>query len=100
MYAPDPGGVFTSDVHRRVLGHLPLPGDSPQALDDLAVRLDPDPHTPIGKDDITALTAVLDELHDENYITETKDGYRMSKAGLTALTGPIANEPPPVEEDE
>ena len=44
-YAPDPGGVFASDAHRRVMAHLPNPDDEPlTAADLIAGRINRDPH--------------------------------------------------------
>ena len=39
-YAADPGGVFASDAHRRVMAHLPNPDDDPMPVADLIVEMD------------------------------------------------------------
>lgn len=95
-YAPDPGGIFRSDVHRRVAGHLPLP-DAADGIGKAALflRLGPDPHSPLPSE--VALEQVLDDLRLDALAVETEDGYwRQTGDGTAALTGPIANEPPPL----
>ena len=45
-YAADPGNVFASDAHRRVMAHLPNPDDDPISVEDLiAERINKDPNT-------------------------------------------------------
>ena len=89
-YNADPGGVFESDVHRRVLGHLPP--DEKWAVEDLAERLDPDEHTPIGAGEIDELSEVLADLEAEGYASQTKDGWKLNKRGLDALNAPVGGE--------
>lgn len=99
-YGTDPGGVFDSDTHRRVLGHLPLPGDNPISVyDDTAAsererrrsslfhRMQPDQGTDLGGED--ELTDVLDDLEADGYASKTKDGWKMTKKGLDALNAPV-----------
>lgn len=100
-YGPDPGGIFPSDVHRRVAGHLPLPDDDAISALDLLLRVDADAPTPImageGETAQTALSEVLHTLITGAFAeTVGADTYRLSPTGLEALTGPIANEPPPL----
>lgn len=91
-FAPDPGGIFASDAHRHVLGHLPTPdaeyGWSNEAL---ALRLHPS-LSPIGGEFLPVLQNLRDEGHAEEPVV---GAWRMTKQGFDALTGPIANEPPP-----
>lgn len=99
----DPGGIFATDLQRRTLAHLPLPTDEPVDLLTLALRLDPDAHTPIfaaeGDAAVESLRAMLGELvsaGDADQIVDT-DTYRMTTVGFDRLTGPIANEPGPLK---
>lgn len=103
----DPAGIFASDTHRRVLGHLPTPdADVGYEVQPLLARLAQDPHTPFPADpgewdvetEAEAVLEILTELADDGYCKAYKGGvYRMTKQGLEALTGPIANEPQPGE---
>ena len=86
-YHADPGGVFESDAHRRVLGHLPP--DEKWALEDLAARLDPDEHTPITADEVDDLEGILLDLEAEGYVGQTKDGWKVTKSGQEALNAPV-----------
>ncbi len=84
MRAPDPGGVFDSDVHRRVLGHVPL--DEHMSTEDLYNRLAPDEHTPVGFDE---LPEVLKDLEAEGFASMAKDGWKVTKRGLDQLNAPV-----------
>jgi hypothetical protein len=83
MYRPDPGGVFDSDTHRRVLAHVPLPGDPPSALHPLGVRISPDRHH--GLSHVDELEAVLGELEASGYLSREDGHFVMTDAGLEAL---------------
>lgn len=101
---PDPGGQFDSDTHRRVVAALPDPEGGPYrphkdadqtrmvGVDDLALRLESDPHTPIGTEDMDALAQVLGELKDDGLVVEKNDTWRMSKDGQKLLIGPNADD--------
>lgn len=82
----DPGGVFTSDVHRRVLGHLT---DEALSVEDLAVRLDPDDHTPFGVGDDDDLVDVLEDLEADGHASRSQAGWKQTKKGLEALGAPV-----------
>lgn len=109
---PDPAGVFESDVHRRVLAHLPEPnGKIGWTAPALLIRISPDKHTPlppvddIGFADTTAglaaLEDVLGDLKSDGLVKYHAGGiYEQSQKGFDLLTGPIANEPPPGAEVE
>lgn len=84
-YPADPGGVFATDVHRRVLGHLPLPGDDPTSVEALHDRLSPDAHTDLDGDE---LASVLEDLEADGHVGQTKAGWKQTKRGFDALTGP------------
>lgn len=107
MHQPDPGGIFATDTHRRVLAHLTTPdqeiGWQPLAL---LLRVNPDPNTPFpplddrGVADLDAgldgLKEILGELEAEGYAVQHEgEVWQMTQAGFDALTGPIANEPDP-----
>lgn len=99
---PDPGGIFATDLQRRTIAHLPLPDDEPVDLLALALRLDPDAHTPIfaaeGDAALESLRATLGELVEGGDVALIDtDTYRMTAAGFEKLTGPIANEPGPLK---
>lgn len=90
-YAADPGGVFDSDVHRRVLGHLSP--DEKFGLDALAIRLGPDQHTPLGAEDGGELEEVLRDLEASGLAKEYADGgWGLQKKGLDALNAPVGGE--------
>lgn len=104
---PDPGGVFASDVHRRVLAHLTTPdADSGWQPLPLVLRLAGDFDTPIPPLDDKGLAdldvgqakveEILGELKAEGFVKRHKgDVWQMTPKGYEALTGPIANEPDP-----
>lgn len=104
---PDPGSIFASDIHRRVLAHLTPPdadfGWQPLPL---VLRLSGDFDTPIpplddkGLPDLDAgkdrLEEILSELAgDDLAICHEGDVWQMTQKGFDALTGPIADEPEP-----
>lgn len=92
-YRSDPGGVFDSDTHRRVLAHLPLPADAPTSVVDLAHRIGPDAvHHKISS--IEELVDVLKELEADGYAV-LGDGWKMTDDGFDALTAPL-----PEDDDE
>ena len=88
----DPGGVFDSDSHRRVLGHLPLPGESPTDINTLGHRISEDVHH--GLESVNDLAAVLQDLEHDGYAKTTKDGgWVQTKEGLDALCAPLPEAP-------
>lgn len=82
----DPGGTFASDTHRRVLGHLPLPGDEPTAVDALVERMAPDTSTDL---DAEEADEVLADLEADGHAANLKDGWKQTKAGHEALNAPV-----------
>ncbi len=93
-YKPDPGENFASDVHRRVLAHLSLPGEKfGFEVEPLTNRLAQDGGTP----DLTApeVEKVLGELEAEGYAVAHGSVWQQTTAGSELLAGPIANEPEP-----
>lgn len=90
-YAPDPGGVFASDTHRRVLGHLSQ--SDPIDLHPLGHRISADPDH--GLSTVEELEEVLTSLKADGFASQSKDGWKMTQKGFDAITGPNANEPTP-----
>lgn len=88
---PDPGGVFQSDVHRRVLAHMPEPGEDESNMSLLKDRLDSDIWFTYPEAEVD-LARVVADLIDEGFA----DGIIMTQEGYDALTGPVVNEPPPL----
>lgn len=90
-YLADPGGVFASDTHRRVLAHLPK---EPMEFNAFGHRLSRDPWH--GIQDAKELERVLGELEREGY-AKGKDGHwSMASAGLEALQAPAPERPGPI----
>lgn len=87
-YAPDPGGVFASDTHRRVLGHL---HDEPQELNALGYRVSDDANH--GLETVAELAEVLQDLEADGHAKSTDAGWKLTKNGLDALQAPLPNEP-------
>lgn len=121
----DPGGVFASDLHRRILAFLPHNDGDEATLDSIDLPLliarlheDPDSLRKSGTapnieyvewtpDD---LLAVLQELEAGGYAYVTEDRWTAGQDGIDALNGPalthpekqadgstIMVEPPPME---
>lgn len=89
-YPADPGGIFASDVHRRVMANLPNPDQDPlPAADVLSERIALDEYLPIGFDE---LESVLQDLEADGNAKQTNAGWRNTKKGFEALTGPIAED--------
>jgi hypothetical protein len=85
-YPPDPGGIFASDVHRRVQANVPNPDDDPLTVEELlAQRIDRDDHLEIEEDE---LVEVLKDLEAEGHSKQLKDGWKNTPSGFDALTGP------------
>lgn len=95
-YPPDPGGIFASDYHRRVMAHMPLPKEDAASLDELLQRLHSDAYTALWytEADQQALAAILDDLQEvgQAKYLDGSAGWRMTKAGLDGLTGPALTE--------
>lgn len=90
-YAPDPGGHFASDAHRRVMAHLPNPDDDPVSVEDLIVdRINKDPHTLAHFADAGEVVGVLEDLEADGHAKKLKDGWKNTPDGFEALTGPPA----------
>lgn len=121
---PDPGAVFASDEHRRVLGNLPDNEHHPfGTIEEMAEHsreaagLSEAPPIPvqrtlpelvgwIGKHDAanlghlspTDVEEILKDLQADGYV-EFRDGgaWAMTERGYGALNGPNGEEPPPLE---
>lgn len=93
---PTPVYEFPSDAHRRALGNL---GED-RSVAELLTVLHADPFTDVWdtgtEQDRGALTGVLQDLEAAGLCTVTDGVWSMTERGLAALTGPIPNEPPPM----
>lgn len=88
-YAPDPGGVFASDAHRRVMAHLPNPDDDPISTEDLINdRINRDPHTLTHFRAADDVVSVLTDLEADGHAKQLKNGWKNTPAGFDVLTGP------------
>jgi hypothetical protein len=88
-YPPDPGGVFASDAHRRVMAHLPNPDDDPISIEALIVeRINRDSHTLAHFDSATEVADVLSDLEADGHAKKLKDGWKNTPDGFEVLTGP------------
>jgi hypothetical protein len=86
-YPPDPGEVFASDVHRRVMANVPNPDGDPLDVDGLiAERVAKDDYLDI---DAAELAEVLADLEADGHVKKLKDGWKNTPDGFAALTGPI-----------
>lgn len=85
-YLADPGGVFASDVHRRVMANVPNPDEDPLSVDGLLEeRVANDDHLDI---DAAELGEVLSDLEADGHVKQLKDGWKNTPDGFAALTGP------------
>lgn len=85
-YPDDPGGVFASDAHRRVMANAPNPNEdplSPEAL--LEQRIALDDYLDLSEDE---LTEVLKDLEADGHVKHLKNGWKNTPSGFVALTGP------------
>lgn len=100
----DPGGVFPSNEHRKVLAHLPVPSaDYGWTPSQLVERMRPDVDTHFVREDQMLL--VLEDLRASGDAEEwvhgrSHQGWRQTVHGHNRLTGPIADEPPPAPASE
>jgi hypothetical protein len=92
--ASDPAGVFASDEHRRAQALAPRPDEDPLAFDALRGRLALDDHLRVEPE---ALAELLKDLEADGDVLRVGDGYAQTEAGFAKLTGPVADEPPPLE---
>lgn len=84
-YPDDPGGVFASDVHRRVMANAPNPDDDPLSTEQLLEqRIALDDHLEVDADE---LEDVLADLEADGHVKKLKDGWKNTPAGFAALTG-------------
>jgi hypothetical protein len=94
-YLPDPGGQFASNVHRRTVGHLPLPDEEGTSVAALFNRMVPDLYSPFGTE--SELLEVLESLRVDGLAEKVDELWRQTTAGTERLTGPNAEEPPPLK---
>lgn len=95
----DPGGRFDSDLHRRVAGHLSTPEDN-FGYTSVALFHRMEDDTASSFTAVDEVTEVLDELMQVGFVDEPQGGvFRLTDAGLQTLSGPIADEPDPVDDE-
>jgi len=82
---PDPGGNFASDAHRRVMANLANPDDDHISVEDLMVRVERDDFLDL---DVDEVVEILADLEADGDATKAKKGWKNTKAGWDALTGP------------
>jgi hypothetical protein len=84
----DPGGIFASDAHRRVMANVPNPDEDALDVDGLVTeRINGDDFLDLGYDE---LQSVLDDLEADGHVKRYKDGsYKNTASGFKALTGPV-----------
>lgn len=88
-YAPDPGGNFASDAHRRVMAHLPNPDQDPVDIPELiGERINRDVHTLAHFKTNGQVLTVLEELEADGYAKKLKAGWKNTADGFGLLTGP------------
>lgn len=87
----DPGGVFATDTHRRVLAALSHP-DMTWDEDELLERVGSNEWTQIGSNESGELKSILSDLESDGDAKKNKDGWKMTKAGLDKLGAPIPGE--------
>lgn len=89
-HSPDPGGIFKSDYHRRVLAHLGQTAADGYTTEALFERMIPDEGTSIGH--VSELIPVLKDLESDGYARNGQQGWYMTRHGFSALTGPNAGD--------
>lgn len=85
----DPGNIFESDYHRRLLAHLPKPDEDPMAVDSLFYRMLRDEGFPEeGLEEL--IQTILSDLVNGDHAESAGDGgFRMTETGLNDLNGPV-----------
>lgn len=84
MRRPDPGAVFASDDHRRVLAHMATPDEDNFSEEFTLTRVIQDEFAP---NDINEIKEVLDELIEDGYAESVDGEYTMTQLGFDKLTG-------------
>lgn len=88
-YSKDPAGIFKSDAHRHVLGHMSTPDDDyGWDINALTARS----RASVQPEDIQA---IAEELQADGLAEQVNGAYRLTAKGLELLTGPISDEPGP-----
>jgi len=96
MHRADPGQVFPTDSHRRVLAYLPQPGEDAQSTPALCERIAEDANVPF--EDLETLRRILTDLATSGDAEEVESGYwRLAADGFDRLNGSNGDEPPPLK---
>jgi hypothetical protein len=83
-YNADPGGVFASDTHRRVLAHVT---EDSLDLQTLGRRISQDQYH--GLAHVDELEEVLKDLEADGYVSNAGGGWKVLKKGTEALAAPV-----------
>lgn len=90
MYAADPGNVFDSDAHRRVMANLPNPDQEPLNVSDLLVeRIAKDDHLNFDGETVdqeASIFEVLQDLEADGYAHQAEGGWQNTSVGFAKLT--------------
>jgi hypothetical protein len=90
MAQDDPGGVFASDAHRRVMANAPNPDEDPLTVDEiLGERVSKDNHLDVSHEEAEE---ILKDLEADGHVRELKNGWKNTASGWEALTGDKENE--------
>lgn len=88
-YQADPGGNFASDVHRRVAAAVPNPDEEHASADEVVARVELDEHVDVSGEGVLE---VLEDLEADGDVSHAASGWKLTKAGFSALTGRIASD--------
>jgi hypothetical protein len=89
-YIKDPAGIFRSDAHRHVLGHMAIPSDD-YGWDNKALGA----RVSSSVQEVDDVKSILDELVQDGLAEQVNGAWRQTDKGFELLTGPIDNEPGP-----
>jgi hypothetical protein len=81
-FVDDPGGVFATDAHRRVLGHLPTPDQQRMSPAELYGRIASDQGNPLIE--VEEIERLVSQLAEQGLVA-TENGLRMTDDGLEAI---------------
>jgi hypothetical protein len=86
-FVSDPGGVFATDAHRRVLGYLPTPDSEATTLALLTKRIADNDKEHAGRMAEEEFAGVLASLEEEGYVDSAHGALKMTAKGFEALQG-------------
>lgn len=89
-FVSDPGGVFSTDAHRRVLGYLPQPEEEATTVGLLKERIAANDKKHAGRMTDDECDGVLASLQEEGYVDSAYGALKMTQEGFDALQGGAA----------